>query len=254
MRIQVANPNDAALWAELYDSDGQVVLVATGETEEPLDAHVADYAIPLHPSGRTPFWYFELPGDLGADLPAGVYDARVYEQQGGDPASDDPEVEFPASPSRIQWDGEAEAVLAGLIVSVQVTAAQAGSEAGTITALRGDSLSISLTGLGSLTARTKLWFTVKWARSDADTASVIQVTEAGGLLFLNGAAATAGQGSITVNDAATGAVTVALAPAATALLSVARYAWDLQMLTASGVTTLAEGEFAVSADVTRAVS
>lgn len=136
--------------------------------------------------------------------------------------------------------------------SAQIASAVAGSE---ITIQRGDTLSAALTDIGSLTGRTKLWFTVKTADDDADTAAFIQIEETAGLVRLNGAAGTAGQGSITVTDAPTGDLTIALAAAATAQLSAGRrYRYDIQILTASGVTTRTQGICRVSADVTRAVS
>lgn len=136
--------------------------------------------------------------------------------------------------------------------AAQVTAAVA---AGVITIHRGDSLSASLTGLGNISARSKLWFTVKGAYGDADSAAIIQIEETAGLVYLNGAAGTAAQGDITVDDAVAGDITITMAAAATAALGPqSGLAYDVQVLDASGVTTRAVGECDVSADVTRAVS
>lgn len=44
-----------------------------------------------------------------------------------------------------------------------------------ISLMRGDTLSVSITDLGSIANYTKLWFTVKRERSDPDTASILQV-------------------------------------------------------------------------------
>lgn len=136
--------------------------------------------------------------------------------------------------------------------AASTTATVSGSD---ITITRGDSLSAALTGLGSIAARTKLWFTVKNAYGDADSASVIQIEETDGLKYLNGAAGTAAAGDITVDDAAAGNITITLNAASTAALTATgglRY--DVQMLTASGVSTLTAGSCTVSADVTRAVA
>lgn len=127
----------------------------------------------------------------------------------------------------------------------------------TLTITRGDTFSAALTGLGNIATRTKLWFTVKVNRTLADTAAVIQITEAGGLVALNGAAyATSGHGSLTVTDAAAGNVTIALDEAATALLpEISGLAYDIQQLTAAGaVQTLTDSSLSITADVTRAVS
>lgn len=128
---------------------------------------------------------------------------------------------------------------------------------GPIRATRGDTFSLSLTGLGSITGRQALWFTVKAApRTDPDSASKVQVTEAGGLLYLNGAAGTSGHGAITVDSAALGNLTIVVAAAATAQLA-APVAWsyDVQWKDATGlIHTLTSGSFLVDADVTWATS
>jgi len=124
-----------------------------------------------------------------------------------------------------------------------------------ITAQRGDSLSISLTGLGDISTRTKLWFTVKTGTTVADTASTVQIEETAGLLYLNGAAGTSGNGVITVTNATTGALTVTLQEADTANLTIGDYVYDVQVLTSGGtVTTLTAGTFIVTADVTRTIT
>jgi len=134
-----------------------------------------------------------------------------------------------------------------------VAAAVSGSD---ISILRGDSLSISLTGLGDISARTKLWFTVKLDTEDADAAAIIQIEETAGLLYLNGAvAATPANGDITVSDEVTGAITVTLDEIETAKLVVRSVlVYDVQMLTATDVDTLTSGAAAVTADVTRVIT
>jgi len=126
----------------------------------------------------------------------------------------------------------------------------------TITAHRGDTLSAALENIGALTNYSKLWFTVKRDYDDADTAAVIQIEKTGGLLYLNGAVGTAGNGSLTINDEATGDVTIVLNASETAKLSPGNYQYDIQILRSAGtpVSTLTYGEFVVPADVTRATS
>ncbi|HEV8177147.1 MAG TPA: hypothetical protein VGP44_05610 [Gemmatimonadales bacterium] len=121
--------------------------------------------------------------------------------------------------------------------------------------LRGDTITVNLTGLGNLTGRSKLWFTLKEGHTDADSAALVQILEAGGLVRLNGAAATASDGSIVVTDATTGALTITLKPAAAALLAVGRgKPWDVQVLNAGVVRTPVGGTATVTGDVTLATS
>ncbi len=125
----------------------------------------------------------------------------------------------------------------------------------TITIHRGDTTTLNITGLGNITGRSKLWFTVKARDSDADTAAIIEIEETLGLVWLNGAAGTAIQGSLLVTNATTGAVTITLAAAATAaLIANQNYRYDMQSLTGTTVLTLTQGTFTVQTDVTRAVS
>lgn len=136
----------------------------------------------------------------------------------------------------------------------QVTAAVSGSD---ITILRGDRVTVNLTGIGSLTGRTKLWITVKASASQADSEAIIQAEETAGLIYLNGASyATATDSVITVTDAATGALTWVLKEAATRQLAapIAGMVYDIQILTANGVLTRSTGLVNTTADVTRAVS
>ena len=139
--------------------------------------------------------------------------------------------------------------------AASVIAAVSGSD---ITIKRGDSLSASLTGLGDISGRSKLWFTVKTSLNHTDAKSIIQIEETAGLVYLNAAdaSARAANGSITVDDAAAGNITIALDEAETDdLVPVAALQYDVQMLDSSGdVTTLTEGQCAISGDVTRAVT
>lgn len=138
------------------------------------------------------------------------------------------------------------------MTAAQIAAVLTGN---TLTLQRGDTFTASLTGLGSLVGRSKLWFTVKHRYDDADTAAILQIEETGGLLRLLGAAGTAIQGTLVVTDAATGALTLTLIPAASSLLIPGKhYLYDVQMLTGTVLRTLTAGTFVVSSDVTRATS
>lgn len=110
----------------------------------------------------------------------------------------------------------------------------------TITRRRGDTWSISITGLGSLIGRDELWWTIKRSRDDSDAGAIYQATEGLG---------------ITVDDAAAGNITLRLSAAVTALIPPRTYYYDVQLLLSDGtVQTLAEGRFEVLADVTRATA
>lgn len=138
----------------------------------------------------------------------------------------------------------------------QTAAAVASVMAGTsLTITRGDTLSATLTGLGNITGYANLWFTVKWATSDLDAAAIIQIDTDTGLLTVNGAAATAGNGSITVDDATAGDITIALEASVTDDLTPATgLVYDVQWQSGTSIYTLTSGVAVVSADVTRAVA
>lgn len=140
--------------------------------------------------------------------------------------------------------------------AASVTSTVSGS---TITATRGDTLSASLTGLGNISAHSKLWVAVKAdPDNDADTAAILLIEKTAGLTVVNGAPhATITNGSIVVTNETTGAITITVEPAVTALLAGGAYRYDVQMLTAAGVVqTLTTGNFVVdvTTDVTRVVS
>lgn len=157
---------------------------------------------------------------------------------------------------------DAAALAATVWASATRTLTQSGAQVAavvtgtTVTVHRGDTLSIALTALGNLTGNTKVWFTVKSVPVDdtADTGAMLQVEKSVGLVRIAAAAGTAGDGSLTVNDAALGNITIAVLPAASALLVPGSYQYDVQDLTGGAITTRSSGIFIVSADATRAVS
>lgn len=103
----------------------------------------------------------------------------------------------------------------------------------------------------------KVWFTVKSDEADTDEQSLIQIELSDGLKYINGAAAvTSANGSITIDDEATGDVTIALDEVETAKLAPKQYHYDIQILRTTGiaVSTLSSGTFIVSADYTLATS
>jgi hypothetical protein len=140
-----------------------------------------------------------------------------------------------------------------------VTAAVTGA---TITVYRGTTWSISLTDVGSLTGWTKLYFTVRADKDAADSTSLLQVMKTNpsdavndGLQYFGGASATKANGSLTVDDTATGDITISINTSVTNSVVPQRLAYDIKKISASGATLMSSGgEFVIEHDVTRAVS
>lgn len=134
--------------------------------------------------------------------------------------------------------------------AAQVAAAVQGSA---LAIRRGDTFSATLTGI-DVSGTPKLYWTVKRDTGDADSAAVLQVDTATGLLTVNGAAyATSGHGAIVIASATS--ITLTLDEAATALLSpVTGLVYDVQKVVGGAVTTLTEGAASIVADVTRATT
>lgn len=129
--------------------------------------------------------------------------------------------------------------------------------ANTIEIRRGDSMSEPIAALGSLAGRSKLWVTVKKRTEDTDSEAIIQWEETAGLVYLNGAdaSARAANGSITVDDEVVGTITVALDEVETDDLPVrSNLVYDVQVLVGGTVTTLRKAMFSVVSDVTRVVA
>jgi hypothetical protein len=98
---------------------------------------------------------------------------------------------------------------------------------------------ISLNGLGDLSGRLELLFTVKASRSLPDTRAAVQISESLGLeRIAQQAAANAVLGMLTVTDVALGNVTITLHAEATAMLSSGDYFYDIKIITASGADLL----------------
>lgn len=99
----------------------------------------------------------------------------------------------------------------------------------------GDEFTQAITGLGNLSTRDDLVFTLKASETDADTAAKIYLSENDGLTRLNGAAyGTAANGSITVDDATNGDITIRISSAATASLTKATRVDAVKVLESGG--------------------
>lgn len=127
---------------------------------------------------------------------------------------------------------------------------------GELTLLRGDTLAITLSGLGDLSGRQQLWFTLKSKRSDPDTSAILLVEETDGLLVLAGTEPGDGETTaITVEDMESDAVTIVVSAAASRKLApTTTGVWDLQVRDADGnVRTLVHGAAKITADVTQRI-
>lgn len=148
-------------------------------------------------------------------------------------------------------------------VSAQVIAALSPDSNNDIERYRGDTWSLGWTDIGSLSSYVTLDFTIKDPNrlydNDANAVLKIRKNASGlneGLLFLNGSTdgVTAGWGAITIDDAASGDITIAVNNNATYQLPPGVYLYDLQVVKSTGTTTLVIGSFTIFEDVTRAIS
>ena len=118
---------------------------------------------------------------------------------------------------------------------------------------------ISLTGLGDISARTALYFTAKSNLDavDASTATILQVEETDGLLYIGGAAVIAPDnllGTLTVTNETTGAITIAVDDSKTGLENQHGF-YDVKMITAAGAQSpLTVDTFQIKSVVTKAVA
>ena len=86
----------------------------------------------------------------------------------------------------------------------------------------GDTWTQSIESLGNLTDKT-ITFAVKSKARDTDNQAIIMIVEGTGLIRLNGAATTAGWGSITIDDEVAGDITIRMESDATSLLTSGTY-------------------------------
>ena len=156
------------------------------------------------------------------------------------------------------------ALLSGIDSNVDMllaadTSSSDATTAGAISRRRGNSWSIPLT-IGAITGYTSLWFTVKSSHDDADASALLQIKLnasglSDGLLYVNGTTASSDAlGSITVNNATTGAIVIAVDETITDDLAPGEYCYDVQTLIAGDVATPDSGTFTVTSDVTRSVT
>ena len=113
----------------------------------------------------------------------------------------------------------------------------------------GDTWTQDIESLGDLTDKT-VSFALKKRASDADTAAIVFIVEGTGLTKLNGAATTAGWGSITILDEVSGDIRLRLESNATSLLTSGSYVDAVKVLENGDDRTLRNaGRTVVSAGV-----
>lgn len=124
-----------------------------------------------------------------------------------------------------------------------------------VTIVKGDTMVLPFTDLGDITGRGKLWFSIKDDPDDDDDEAVVFIEESAGLVTLNGAAATSGQGSIAVSDQAAGDLTVTLDEAASVELTRKRGRfYSVKVLDSGAATTLTRGTVDVTWSTVEAVA
>lgn len=148
---------------------------------------------------------------------------------------------------------------AELIQTNHITISNNVSKAGNLLVLRrGTTWKIIFTDLGSLAGRTNLYFTLKeFPGSQADSKALCQISEQGGLLYLNGAAAqNAAEGSLLVTDEEAGNVeiTVKASSSKDVLHDVKNLRYGLKAIFSDRVDEPVTGPAQVVADITRATS
>lgn len=209
------------------------------------------------PAVNVTLWKSATPGDLDVD-------GNVPTASGGLTAQETADAVYGLAPTVTPDAGSLGAQVEALpnliaAISQTVNSSSDSTAAGSITRRRGDSWSISMT-LGAITGWTSLWFTVKNDYDDADASALLlaKLNATGlddGLLYVNGAAASNDAlASITVSNATTGAIVVAVDETITAQLTPGEYVYDVQVLNGGDVTTPDSGTFTITADVTRSVA
>jgi hypothetical protein len=126
-----------------------------------------------------------------------------------------------------------------------------------LTIIRGDTWEQPITCLGDISADDEIWFTAKRNKNLTDAQADIEISLTTGLEVINQTAATvAGNGSITIDDAVKGDITVTLEAVEAAKLNwddVGELHYDVQTKdNATGlVRTLRRGTLKLIADITR---
>ena len=112
--------------------------------------------------------------------------------------------------------------------------------------------------MGAIGSRTGLWFCLKANPDDPDSAALILISEAGGLLVANGSpASNAALGSLTVTDSTAGTVNLYVHESITGLITPTNgpfdlYWWDSKVRVGTDTTAPQSGRAVVAPGITRA--
>jgi hypothetical protein len=161
--LSITYPTGNTLYAILENAVGQVYNGAAFEA--PINANWLTYDVAMTEAGTTGIYLGDMPV-----ITAGVYYFTVRLQAGGAPAVGD----IGLGTGQIQWNGTIELPLSS--VATSVAAASASASAGEILILRGDSMNQAITGLGNITTRTEMWFTVKRKVDDTDAEAILLIS------------------------------------------------------------------------------
>ncbi len=160
-----------------------------------------------------------------------------------------------------KWTGKALENGPSGTISIPASIAEGIVDGGTLVLYRGTTFSYQLTNIGDLTGWTKIYFTARREQNSVDSESLIQIAVSNpssgsdGLIRLNQQSSTANLGSITIQDVATGDITLRLeADATRQLQSVKEIPWDVKVIKSSGIPPLVLGKLNVELDVTRAIT
>jgi len=125
---------------------------------------------------------------------------------------------------------------------------------GSISQVRGNTWAISVDLDMDLTAA-KIQLAIKQNSDDADSESVVFIDTDAGLIYLDGdAAASASDGSIDIDDALNGLITVNLNASATSRLEEGLFRYGFQVVVGATVIEAAIGNFTIVSDIVHASS
>ena len=143
-------------------------------------------------------------------------------------------------------------------VVIPAVVAAASTQANQMALVQGDTLRATITDLGDLNGISDLFFTVKRNLADTDASALIKISLNSGLEFFNGSVPLdSSDGSITIDDADAGDITIYLSEERSAEISITRttnYAFDIRKKFTNSVSTPMVGSFIMSGAVTQTLS
>jgi len=133
---------------------------------------------------------------------------------------------------------------------------QALIDAQDIAIVRGDTVTMSFEGLGSLVGNQKAWFTMKNSALASDDDAIIMIEKTAGLLKLNqDDAPDPLLGSLVIDDESLGNISITIEASASMQLASKNYVYDIQWMDASDkIFTIQLARAIVVSDVTRTIT